>query len=155
MWQITWMLSFVPVWFWWTLLSAGVISLAVSWFISVYKVPLKLGGVAAIFIGTFMVGMATNEAKWQTKVKILEEKLEAAKNESKQENLVIEEKIVYRDRIIKEKAQTQIQYIDRVVKEREEVKVFIEQCPLPSVIIQQHNAAALLNQAAKLTENTK
>jgi hypothetical protein len=139
------MLSFVPIWFWWCLLTAGCISLVISWFSPIYKLPLKFGGLSGIFIGAFMVGMATNEAKWQTKVKILEGKLAAAESASKKENVVIEEKIVYRDRVIKEKGQTQIQYIDRVIKEREEVKVFVENCPLPRDIIEQHNAAVMLN----------
>ena len=156
MWQISWMLSFVPIWFWWCLLTAGCISLVISWFSPIYKLPLKVGGLIGIFIGAFMVGMATNEAKWQTKVKILEGKLAAAASASKKENVVIEEKIIYRDRIVKEKGQTQIQYIDRVIKEREEVKVFIENCPLPKAIIEQHNLATMLNKELDtLIENKK
>jgi len=156
MWQISWMLSLLPDWFWWSVLIFGFIALAVSWFPvpTQFKFPLKLGGLVGIFVGTYMVGMAANEAKWQDKIKQLEEQLEIAKNESKKEIVKVEEKIVYKDRIIREKGKTQIQYIDRVIKEKEEVVKFIENCPIPKDIVDEHNKAAVnqLNEAAKATK---
>jgi|694.fasta_scaffold08523_17 hypothetical protein len=159
MWQISWMLSLLPEWFWWSVLILGLIALALSWFPvpAQFKFPLKIGGLAGIFLGTYMVGMAANEAKWQAKIKELQEQLEIAKNQSKEEVVRIEEKIVYKDRIIKEKGQTQIQYIDRVIKEKEEIKVFIENCPIPKDIVDEHNKAAInqLNEAAKPPKGEK
>lgn len=153
MWQISWMLSLLPDWFWWAVLIIGFAALVLSWLPvpAQFKVPLKAGGLVGIFLGTYMVGMAANEAKWQAKVKDLEEKLEIAKNQSKEEVVKVEEKIVYRDRIIKQKAEKQIQYIDRVIKEKEEVIKFVENCPIPKDIVDEHNKAAInqLNEAAK------
>lgn len=153
MWQLSWMLSLLPEWFWWLVLFAGLISLAISWFSTPYKVPLKVGGLAGIFLGTFMVGMAANEAKWEARVKELEEKLAVAQQESKKENVIIQEKIIYKDRIIREKAKTQIEYIDRQVVTKEEIIKYVENCPVPQAIIDEHNKAAAavkqLNDAAK------
>jgi hypothetical protein len=141
------MLSFVPLWFWVSVLVVGAVAFLASSFLPLYKAPLKIGGIAFVFVGTFMAGIVTNDAKWKAKVKDLEERLEVARAESQKENVVIEEKIVYRDKIIRERGQTQIEYITNVVKEKEEVKVFIENCPLPKIIIEQHNLAATLNRA--------
>jgi len=85
--------------------------------------------------------------------------------------LKIEEKIVYKDRIVKERAKTQIEYIDRIVKgdtveitkdmsqaEREkfaarqkELENALKSCPVPQIIIDEHNKAAIkeLNQIVK------
>lgn len=151
MWQITWMLSFFPDWFWILLLIAGIAAFFLSKFFALYKLPLYIGGIAATMLSLWMLGAASNEAKWEAKVKELEGKLALAEQESKKENVVVQEKIIYKDKIIKEKGKTQIEYIDRVVKEREEVKVFIEHCPIPPVIIEEHNKAAIkqFNEAAK------
>jgi hypothetical protein len=151
MWQITWMLSLLPDWFWILFLIAGVAAYFLARFFAVYKLPLRLGGLAATILSVWMLGAASNEAKWEAKIKELEDRLLVAEQESKKENVVIQEKIVYKDKIIREKGKTQIEYIDRVVKEREEVKVFIEQCPIPPVIIEEHNKAAVgaINEAAK------
>lgn len=151
MWQITLMLGLLPDWFWVLLLIAGVVSYFVARFFAMYKLPLRVGGLIATVLSVWMLGAASNEAKWEARVKELEEKLAVAEQESKKENIVVQEKIVYKDRIIKERGKTQIEYIDRVVKEREEVKVFIEKCPIPPVIIEEHNKAAInqLNEAAK------
>lgn len=150
MWQITWMLSFLPDWFWTLFLIAGVAAYFLSRFFLPYKLPLKVGGLLATVLSVWMLGAASNEAKWEARVKELEEKLAVAETQSKEENIKIQEKIIYKDKIIKERAKTQIEYIDRVVKEKEEVKVFIEHCPIPPVIIEEHNKAARqLNEAAK------
>lgn len=162
MWQLSWMLSLLPDWFWWSMLIVGVAALAMSWARTPYKVPLKVGGIIAIFVGTFMVGMAANEAKWEARIKELEHKLLLAESASKQVNEVIVEKVVTETRIVKEKGRDIVKYIDRwntkeVVVEgperikREEVIKFIEICPLPVAVIEAHDAAATLNNAAQRT----
>lgn len=162
MWQITWMLSLLPDWFWWSVLIMGVAALAMSWVRTPYKIPLKIGGIVAIVVGTFMVGMAANEAKWQARVKELEEKLLVAESASKQVNEVIVEKVVTQTRVVKEKGQDIVKYIDRwntkeVIVEgperikREEVVKFVEICPLPAAVIEAHDAAATMNKATQRT----
>lgn len=160
MWQITWMLSLLPDWFWWIILITGVAALVLSWARTPYKVPLKIGGLIAIFVGTFMVGMAANEAKWEARVKELEQKLLVAESASKQVNEVIVEKVVTETRVVKEKGRDIVKYIDRwntkevVVEGPERIKIeevikFVEICPLPAAVIEAHDAAATLNKAAQ------
>ena len=157
MWQITWMLSFLPDWFWTLLLITGVLALLAAWVlksvpvISNYRLPIQVGGILALLVGIYFQGVMANEEKWQARVKELEEQVAAAEAKSKEVNVKVEEKIIYKDKVIKERGQKQIEYIDRVVKEREEVKVFIEHCPIPTAIIDEHNKAAIrdLNKAAK------
>lgn len=149
MWQISWMISVVPDWIWTAVTVAGLISLAASWLSTPWRVPLKIGGIIAVIIGSWCMGIAANEATWQAKVKKLENDLAIARSESKNENVVIEEKVVYVDRVVKERGADIVKYIDRVVVEKEEVKIFIERCPIPKDIIEQHNAAAMLNHAVR------
>jgi hypothetical protein len=151
MWQIGALLGLIPTWFWTIVLLAGLGCLVFSWFTRIYKVPLKAAGIICIVIGSWFLGIAANEAKWEQRVKDLEKQLENAKVESQTENVRIEEKIVYKDRIIKQKADTRIEYVDRVIKEKEEVVKYVENCPVPQIILEEHNKAALnqLNEAAK------
>ena len=146
MWQITWMVSVLPGWIWTTVTVLGVVALLASWALRPWRVPLKIGGIVAIVLGSWCMGIAANEEKWAEKVKQLEKDLEIARAESDSNNTRIEEKTVYVDRIVKERGKEVIKYLDNVIIKKEEVKVFIENCPLPKDIIEQHNIASTLNQ---------
>ena len=177
MWQLTWMLSLLPDWFWSLVLIAGVIGLIASWilkkipFISNNALPIKVISIILLLVGVYFQGVIANEEKWQARVKELEEKVRVAEDKSKETNVKIEEKIVYKDRIVKEKAQTQIQYIDRLVKgdtieitkdmsqaerdkfaaRQKELEHALKSCPVPQIIVDEHNKAAIkeLNQIVK------
>ena len=160
MWQLTWMLSFLPDWFWIVLLLASVASILLSRFFMAYKFPMKIGGAVALVLSVWMLGAASNEAKWEARVKELEDKLLVAEQESKKVNDVVTEKIVTQTKVIKGKSQDIIKYIDRwntkeVIVEgpervkREEIIKYIEMCPVPEAVIDAHNAAATLNKAAE------
>lgn len=148
MWQLTWMLSLLPDWFWTLVLIAGVLAMLASWvlkfipFVSTYRLPIQVGGILALLLGVYFQGVIANEAKWEARVKELEEKVAKAQEQSKETNIKIEEKIIYKDRVIKERAKTQIEYIDREIVKREEVIKYVEQCPVPQVIIDEINKAA-------------
>lgn len=151
MWQLGVLIGLIPTWFWTIVLITGLGCLVFSWFSRMYKAPLKAAGIICIIIGSWFLGIAANEEKWQKRVKDLEKKLEVAQKESEIQNVKVEEKIVYKDRIIKQQGQTRIEYVDRVIKEKEEVIKYIENCPVPTTIIEEHNKAAInqLNEAAK------
>lgn len=168
MWQITWMLSLLPDWFWTLVLIAGVLAVLAAWvlkfipFVSTYRLPIQVGGILALLVGVYFQGVIANEAKWEAKVKELEEKVAKAEAQSKETNIKVEEKIVYKDRIIKERAKTQIEYIDRIVKgetqvitkdmseseratfkkKQEELEHALKMCPVPQIIIEEINKAA-------------
>ncbi len=148
MWQLTWMLSLLPDWFWTLVLIAGVLAVLAAWvlkfipFVSTYRLPIQVGGILALLVGVYFQGVMSNEEKWQARVKELEAQVAKAEAQSKETNVKVEEKIVYKDRVIKERAKTQIEYIDREVVKREEIVKYIEQCPVPQVIIEEINKAA-------------
>lgn len=151
MWQLGVLIGLIPTWFWTTALIIGIICLIFSLFTTLYKIPLKVGGLVTVIISSWFLGIAANEEKWQKRVKDLEKKLEIAQRESEIQNVKVEEKIVYKDRIIKQQGQARIEYVDRIIKEKEEVIKYIENCPVPKTIIEEHNKAVInqLNEAAK------
>ena len=160
MWQLTWMLSFLPDWFWTVLLISSIAAVLLSRFFLTYKLPMKIVGSICLVLSVWMLGAASNEAKWEAKVKELEAKLLVAEEESKKINTEIVEKIVTKTKVVQGKSQDIIKYIDRwntkeVIVEgpervkREEVIKFIEMCPIPAAVIEAHDAAATLNKAAE------
>jgi low affinity Fe/Cu permease len=168
MWQLTWMLGLLPDWFWSIVLIAGVLAIISAWvlkfipFVSANRLVIQVGGVLALLIGVYFQGVSANEAKWQAKVKELEDKLLVAEQESKKENIIIQEKIIYKDRIIREKSKKQIEYIDRIVKgdtevitrdmseteraefkrKQQELEHALKMCPVPQIVVEEHNKAA-------------
>jgi hypothetical protein len=160
-----WMLSLVPNWFYHLVTLAAVLILLASWvlrfipFVSTYRLPLQVGGLLLLLFGVWMEGGIVNEAKWQAKVAEMEAKVRAAEEKSRETNTVIEEKIVEKVKVVKERARTQIQYVDRVVTQDKEVVKFVENCPIPQVIIDEHNKAAtppeVIKELNRAAEGTK
>jgi glucan phosphoethanolaminetransferase (alkaline phosphatase superfamily) len=155
MWQLTWMLSFLPDWFWTLLLFVGILGLLAAWvlkfipFVSTYKLPIKVGSILSIILSVWFLGAAANEEKWQARVKEMEDKVAAAEAQSAAVNKTVEIKVVEKTKVVQGKSQKIIEYIDReVVKDKEIVK-YIENCPVPPAIIDVHNQAATMNKAAE------
>jgi hypothetical protein len=166
--QLIWMINLIPDIFWTLLLWAGVLSVLASYllgkipFVSQYKIPLRVGGVVAVLIGVYFYGVIANEAKWQAKIKELEEKVAVAEAKSADTNTVIKTEIVEKVKVIKQKAEKQIEYVDRVVKgdtviitkdmseseraefkkKQEELEHAIKMCPVPQIVIEEINKAA-------------
>jgi hypothetical protein len=99
--------------------------------------------------GLYFKGGYATEMIWREEVARVQAELEQAKNKAAEVVVQVEEKVVFRDRVVREKAQTVIQYIDREVVKREEIVKYIENCPVPTEIINIHNEATMLNNAAK------
>ena len=110
---------------------------------------LQILSILILAAGLYFKGGYTTEMMWREEVAKVQAELDAAKKKSAEKVIEIEEKIVYRDRVVKEKAQTIIQYVDREVVKKEEVVKYIENCPVPNEIITIHNEATILNEAAK------
>ena len=149
MWQLTWILSFLPDWFWTVLLVSSIATVLLSRFFLAYKLPMKIVGSICLVLSVWMLGAASNEAKWEARVKELEEKLLVAEQASKQINTEIVEKVITKTKVVQSKANTIIEYVDReIVKDKEIIK-YVEMCPVPTAIIDAHNAAATLNKSAE------
>jgi low affinity Fe/Cu permease len=168
MWQITWILGLLPDWFWTMVLIAGVLGILASWvlkfipFVSTYRLPIQVGSIIALLIGVYFQGVIANETKWQNEIAALQKKIDEAAVKSNETNIVVQEKVVTKTKVIKEKGQEIIKYIDKwntkeIIKEvegperirREEVIKYIENCPVPKEMIDIHNQATELNKAAE------
>jgi hypothetical protein len=153
MWQIMWLLNLMPDWFYHLIVILSILGLIVASvlkfvpFVSTYRLPIQVISVLLLVFGVWMEGGIVNEAKWEARVKELEEKVKIAEEKSTEKNVEIQEKVVTQTKVVREKGRDIIQYIDREVVKKEEVVKFIENCPIPKDIIDAHNAAATLNKA--------
>lgn len=142
-----WILSWMPYWIFYAIFAIGIIGFIASLvmrFIPVvymYKTPIQFVSIILIAFGTYMSGAISNEEAWQARVKELEVKVAESEAKAAQENTKIVEKIVYKDKIVREKGEEIIKYIDREVVKKEEVVKFIENCPIPNEIVNIHNDA--------------
>jgi len=155
MWQFQWMLSLLPDWIWTTLLVASIVGLLAAWllkripFVSQYQFPIQAVSVISLLVSIWFISANSTNAVWEAKIKDLEDKVKLAEEAANTKNIEIQEKIVTKTKIITEKGKTQIEYVDRVITQDKEIIKYIEQCPVPKVIIDAHNAAAEMNKAAE------
>lgn len=140
---IMWLLSWLPDLFWHLLLVAGVLAVLAAVvlkripFVSNYRIPLQYGGIAAVIFSVWMEGGIANEAKWQARVKELEEKIAIAEAKSKEENVKIVNKVITKTEYYKERGADIVQYVDR------EIVKYDNTCPVPKEVVKAHNDAAV------------
>lgn len=155
MWQITWMLSLLPDWLWTALLISSTIGLLASLivkripFINNYRFPIQAVSFVGLLVSIWFLGAASANEVWQAKIKDLEEKVKIAEEQAANKNVEIQEKVVEKTKVVREKGKDIIKYVDREVVKKEEIVKYIEQCPVPKEIIDIHNQAAELNKAAE------
>lgn len=155
MWQISWALGLIPEWFWTLLLIAGVLGMLAAWvlkyipFVSNYKLPIQVVSILALVSGVYYEGFYANEAKWQTKIAEMQQKVKEAEVQSIIVNKDVETKVEVQTKVVREKGKDIIKYVDREVVKKEEIIKYIEQCPVPKEIIDLHNQAAEMNKAAE------
>ena len=142
-------MDFMPNWIFHAILLAGSLGLIASFILNfiptfkLYHLPIQVVSVLMIALGVWFNGAMSNQAEWEAKVKDLEVKVAEAQAQSQETNVKIITKTVKKLELVREKGQDIINYVDReVVKDKEVVK-FIENCPIPEIIISTHNAAAL------------
>jgi hypothetical protein len=109
-----------------------------------YRLIMQVLSVLILSAGLYFKGGYSTEMMWRERVAEIEAKLKLAEEQSKKVNTVIQEKIVNRTQVIKEKGEKQIEYIDKVVIQKEDVVNYIEKCPaVPKSIIDEINKAAM------------
>lgn len=149
-----WLLQFLPdaviLWFCNILLLLGIVLTVLGFFVHKipflyqYQLPFKIAGVILLAAGVYFRGGYAVEMTWRERVAELEKKLAAAEAKSAEVNTVIEQKVVYRDKIVREQGKTLTEYVDREV-----VKMIPAQCDrLPQELIDVHNRAARIDRVA-------
>jgi uncharacterized membrane protein len=138
-----WILSVLPEWVFHAILGAGALGLLVGVllgfipFVRKYRILIQICSLLVLSLGLYLEGGIADNKKWVERVKEMEAKLAKAEAESQKANTEIVEKIVYKDRIIKQNALTVKQYIDR------EIVKYDETCKIPVEVVKAHNAAAM------------
>lgn len=136
-----WIINFLPDFVFHLITIGGLLALVASFilgfipFVKQYKLPIQVGGIIALVFGLYFEGAMSNEAVWQEKVKELEAKVAQAEIKSVQANVKIVEKIVTKDKIIRERQDAIVQYIDR------EIVKYDNECKIPEAFISTHNKA--------------
>lgn len=118
-------------------------------FVKQYKLAIQISSLFIFALGVYLEGGLADNKEWQFKIKELEGKLAVAEEKSKTANVIVEEKIVTKTNIVKQKGQDIVQYIDREVVKNNEVIKYVENCPVPKELINIHNQAATMNQGEK------
>ena len=169
------MFEFIPdmVWHILLLVSAGLVFVTAFFGFIPYRLPVGILSAFVLALSLWVEGGIANEAKWQAEIDKMKVALAEAEKKATQKNVEIQEKIVYKDKIIKEKGAAQIQYIDRIVqgdtiketivkdmtpeqraefeKKLAELQTSIKNCPVPKIVVEEHNKAAVkaINDAAR------
>ena len=146
MWQFQWMLSFIPdslfIWITYGLMTIGaglyVASKLVQWIplMGQYKLPAEVIGIVVLLGGIYLFGGYGVEMAWRDKVRQLEEKVKAAEAKSQEVKIQIQEKIVYKTKVVKEKETV---YIDRI---KEIAKEIDAKCEVDPRVIEELNKAS-------------
>ena len=137
-----WLLTVLPDFVFHSLVVTGVLGVVGSLFfafipfVSNYKTPIQIVSIIALVIGIYFEGAIANEAKVQAQISALQVKVAEAEAAAAKENIKIVEKIVYKDKIIRQRGEDIIQYVDR------EIVKYDSQCVIPKEFIEAVNKAA-------------
>jgi NADH:ubiquinone oxidoreductase subunit 6 (subunit J) len=142
MWQIMWLLSLIPGWFWHVLLGFTLVTIAATYFLrmipffAVNAIQLRFVATILLILTVWMEGGLANEAKWQARVQELEAKVAAAEKAAAEANGKIETVYVDRVKVVKE-----IQYVTKTRIDRSSENID-QNCVIDPEAIE------ILNQAA-------
>ena len=154
--QLNWMFSLIPdsflIWVYYLLLFSGfalyIASKLIKWIplMGQYKLPAELIGVVLLVVGSYFYGGYGTEMSWRDRVKELEAKVKAAEEQSQKVNTVIEEKIVYKTKVIKENV-----YVNREIIKEVAGKQLDASCTLPNSTVSLHDSASRNEVAGRAT----
>ena len=145
-----WIISFLPEWVFHLIFGLGVVGVVAGFFLGFipfvrqYKLPIQIVSLLTLVLGVYLQGGLADYKEWEAKVKEIEAKLAVAEEKAKNTNVQIQEKVVEKTKVIREKGKDIVKYIDREVVKDNEVVKYVEICPsIPAAIIEQHNKAAV------------
>jgi hypothetical protein len=142
------MLYFLPSWYTHAVPVLGIVLILISMFlkvipfISTYYIPLRIIGLVTLLFGIFFEGVMYSGKDLQEKIKELEAKVVAAEAKSAVVNTKIVEKIVTKQKIVKERGEDIIKYVDKEIIKYDVKFAPGGQCEIPKEFINIHNKAA-------------
>ena len=143
-----WLINFLPNWIFHTVLLVGILGListivaGVIPFIKTYILPIQIVSILLTVTGVWFEGAISNQEAWEAKVKEVEARVAAAELKSAEANTKIVTKVVKQLELVRTRGDNIIKYVDREVTTNKEVIKFVENCPIPKIVIDTHNAAA-------------
>ena len=150
-----WILSVLPDYFIHLLLTVGIVGVILGFvlgfipLIGKYKLPIQIISILVLTLALYLEGGLENDRLWQLKVKEVQAKVAVSETKAVEKTVEIQEKIVNKTKVIKQKGDDIIKYIDREIVKNEEIIKYIENCPVPKEIIEQHNKVVnLTNQSS-------
>lgn len=151
-----WIFTIAPEWVIHSIFGLGVLGLIAGFvlgfipFVKTYKLAIQVISILVFALGVYLEGGLADYKEWEFKAKELEVKVAEAEARAAQKNVEVQEKVVTKVQVVKEKGQDIVKYIDREVVKKEEVVKYIERCPVPQDLIDAHNKAVdELNKAAE------
>ena len=132
-----------------TILIAGAVTTVAGFFVkfvpfvNTYRIPVQIAGILLLTTGVYFEGGYSTEMAWRERVREVEAKVAEAEKKSEETNVEVVTKFVTRTQVVREKGRDIVNYIDREIVKNQEVIRFVENCPIPEVIVNTHNAAAL------------
>ena len=143
-----WILYLLPSWYTHAVPTLGLALILVSMFlkvipfISTYYIPLRIIGLVTLLFGIFFEGVMYSGKDLHDKIKELEAKVAAAEAKSAEVNTKIVEKIVTKQKIVKERGADIIKYVDKEIIKYDVKFAPGGQCEIPKEFISIHNKAA-------------
>lgn len=143
-----WALYFLPTWYVHAIpLTALAIIIASMFlkvipFVSNYYLPIRIVGVVLLLFGIFFEGGLYVNQEWSAKVRDMQEKVAAAEAKSKEVNVKIVEKIVVKQKVIREKGDEVIKFIDKEIIKYDVKFAPGGQCEIPKEFVDAVNQAA-------------
>ena len=154
-----WIIQYLPEIVVHLIFAAGVLGIIAGFLlgfipaIKPYKLAIQIISLIVFTLGVYLQGALEDTKIWQKRVLELEAKVKEAEAKSAEVNTVIQDRVVTKTRVVKEKADEVIKYIDREVVKREEVIKYVERCSLPQDLVDAHNRA--VDELNKATEKKK
>jgi uncharacterized membrane protein len=144
--MLSWFMAVLPdsflLFVFYSLFFAGMALIVASWVVTFiplinrYRFPTQVIGILVFAGGSYLLGGFGIEQVWRERVKELEAKLHDAEVQSQKTNIVIQEKIVYKTKIVEKKT---VEYVDRIKEIAKEVDA---KCEVDTRIIDQLNKAS-------------
>jgi hypothetical protein len=133
-----WLLEIFPTWIWWLLLLCGLSGYFLSHIIplTTYRLPIKISGLVVVAAVIFILGLLYADGVWQQAARELQQQVAVAEAKSQQVNTVVQERVVVKTQVVRERGAATVEYVVREVVKHD------AGCTIPPEFVHAHNRAA-------------
>jgi uncharacterized membrane protein len=133
-----WILEIFPPWIWWLLLIAGFFGYFLAQFVPLksYSLLLKIVSGMVVAAVIFIMGLLYADGVWQQAARDLQQQVAEAEAKSQVVNTVVEERVVTKTQVVRERGASTVQYMTREVVKHD------TSCTIPPEFVHAHNRAA-------------